>query len=91
MGIGWKWSYTLLDLHHTLVEHASINNDGGGADVPADVFIIEDMLYTHGDIGDAAADSIILEWIGEYNSKERETKGDAALSTKPVMRKSNKS
>jgi len=74
--------HTLLDLHHTLVEHASIDDDGGVADIPAGVFMIEDVLYTHGDVGEAAADSI-LEWIGEYNSNQRGKKGDTALSTKP--------
>ncbi len=73
--------HTLLDLHRTLVEHASIDADDGSADIPAGVFIIEEVIYTHGNVGEAAADSI-LKWIGEYSSKRGEKKGDAALSTK---------
>eukprot|EP00985_Skeletonema_marinoi_P010914 scaffold5143_cov139-Skeletonema_marinoi.AAC.6 len=73
--------HTLLDLHHTLVEHASINSDGGGAaDIPAGVFLIADILYTHGDIGKAAVDSI-LEWLDEFHSKQGGKKNEAVLST----------
>ena len=71
--------HTLLDLHHTLVEHASISSDGGGADIAAGVFLIENVLYTHGDIGKAAADSI-LEWIDEFNSKQNEKKDEVMQS-----------
>eukprot|EP00984_Skeletonema_dohrnii_P021533 scaffold10792_cov139-Skeletonema_dohrnii-CCMP3373.AAC.1 len=73
--------HTLLDLHHTLVEHASINTDGGeAADISAGVFLVEDILYTHGDVGNAAADSI-LEWMDEFNSKQGGKKEEAALSS----------
>lgn len=68
---------TLLDLHHTLIELASVHVDGGGADIPAGVFVIEDVLYTHGDIGKAAADSI----SEEFNSKQCEKKDEVVQST----------
>ena len=75
--------HTLLDLHHTLVEHASISSGGGGdggdGDIPAGVFLIEDALYTHGDVGEAVADSI-LNWLDEFNSKQSEKKKEAVLS-----------
>jgi len=66
--------HTLLDLHHTLVELASINSDSGG-DIPDGVFLIEDVIYTHGDVGEAAADSI-LKWQVESNSKQSGKKSD---------------
>ena len=69
--------HTLLDLHHALIELASVHVDGGGADIPAGVFVIEDMLYTHGDIGKAAADSI----LEEFNSKQCEKKDEVVQAT----------
>lgn len=76
--------HTLLDLHHTLVEHASIssNSVGIGDHIPAGVFLIENVLYTRGEVGEAAANSI-LSWLDEHKSKLtiEEKKKEVAPST----------
>ena len=60
---------TLLDLHRTLIEQSpayKVSND-----IPAGVFLIENVLYTHGDAGEAAADSIISQWLDKCNSEPK--------------------
>jgi hypothetical protein len=70
--------HTLLDLHHTLAELSSINCDEGVGIIPAGVFLIEDVIYTHGDVGEAAVDSI-LKGLDESNSKQSGKKEETAL------------
>ncbi|KAL7450689.1 hypothetical protein ACHAWC_004818 [Mediolabrus comicus] len=61
--------HTLLDLHRTLIEQSpayKVSND-----IPAGFFLIENVLYTHGDAGEAAADSIMSQWLDKCNSQPK--------------------
>lgn len=61
--------HTLLDLHRTLIEQSPAYKDTD--DIPAGIFLIENVLYTHGDAGEAAADSIISQWLDKCNSQPK--------------------
>jgi hypothetical protein len=61
--------HTLLDLHRTLIEQSPAYKVSD--DIPAGVFLIENVLYTHGDAGEAAADSIISQWLDKCNSQPK--------------------
>ncbi len=61
--------HTLLDLHRTLIEQSPAYKVSD--DIPAGIFLIETVLYTHGDAGEAAADSIISQWLDKCNSQPK--------------------
>lgn len=61
--------HTLLDLHRTLIEQSPAYKVSD--DIPAGIFLIENILYTHGDAGEAAADSIISQWLDKCNSQPK--------------------
>ena len=74
--------HTLLDLHHTLVEHASTHNFCRNSDscISPGVFLIENVLYTHGDDGESAADTIIKRLNVSHSSQSGKKKETKSLS-----------